>query len=62
MVLNKLDIPGTEEAARAVSAAVKDREVLQISAVTRKGIRELTAKMINYLDEFNRDQDNVNEP
>ncbi len=50
VVLNKMDLPGTEEAARAFQAAVKDREVLKISAATRKGIYKLTSKMIESLD------------
>ena len=62
IVLNKMDLPGTEEAARAFMSALKNREVIQISAAARKGLRELTAMMIKYLEEFNRDQDNVNEP
>ncbi len=50
VALNKLDLPDTKEAVEAFLAAVKDREVLQISAVTRKGIDKLNSTMIKYLD------------
>jgi len=52
VVLNKIDLSGTEEAGRAFQAAVKDREVLPISAVTRKGLDKLTAMMIQHLERF----------
>jgi GTP-binding protein len=50
VVLNKMDLPATEPVAKAFEAAVKDREVLQISAITRKGIRKLTSKMVESLE------------
>jgi GTP-binding protein len=50
VVLNKLDLPDTLPAAKAFEAAVKGREVLQISAITRKGIKKLTSKMVEVLD------------
>jgi len=62
VVLNKIDLTGTNEAGRAFQAAVKDREVLQISAVTRKGVDKLTATMIKYLEDDTQDQSNGNEP
>ncbi len=62
VVLNKMDLSGTKEAARAFQAAVKDRGVLQISAVTRKGVDELTSMMIKYLEDFNQGQSDDNEP
>jgi GTP-binding protein len=52
VVLNKMDLPDTQPAAEVFEAAVKDREVLQISAITRKGIRRLTAMMIESLERF----------
>ena len=51
VVLNKVDLPDTKEALSAFKAAVQDREVLQISAATRKGVKKLTSKMIKYLEE-----------
>jgi GTP-binding protein len=51
VVLNKMDLSGTREAVNAFKAAVKDREVLQISAATRKGVQKLTSKMIKYLED-----------
>jgi GTP-binding protein len=62
VVLNKMDLSGTKETARAFQAAVKDREVFQISAATRKGVDKLTSMMIKSLDNFNQDQGDDNEP
>jgi len=62
VVLNKIDLTGTAEAGKAFQAALKDREVLQLSAATRKGVDKLTSKMIKYLDDFNQDQSDDNEP
>ena len=62
VVLNNMDLPGTKETARAFQAAVKDREVLQISAATHKGVDKLTSMMIKSLDNFNQDQRDDNEP
>ena len=62
VALNKMDLTGTKEAARAFRAAVKDREVIQLSAVTRKGVDKLTAMMIKYLEDYNQNQSDDNEP
>ena len=62
VVLNKMDLSGTKEAARAFQAAVKDREMLQISAVTHKGVDNLTSMMIQYLENDTRDQSRDKEP
>jgi predicted GTPase len=62
VVLNKLDLPDTKEAVEAFLAAFKDREVLQISAVTRKGVDKLNSTMIKYLEDDTRDRSNGNEP
>lgn len=62
VVLNKIDLTGTNEAGRAFQAAVKDREVLQISAVTRKGVDKLTSMMIKYIEDYTQDQSNGTEP
>jgi GTP-binding protein len=62
VALNKMDLTGTNEAARAFQAAFKDREVLQLSAVTRKGVDKLTSMMIKYLEDFNQGQSDDNEP
>jgi GTP-binding protein len=51
VVLNKMDLSGTKEAVNAFKEAAKDREVLQISAATRKGVQKLTSKMIKYLED-----------
>jgi len=62
VVLNKTDLSGTNEAGRAFQAAVKDRDVLQISAVTRKGVDKLTSMMIKYIEDYTQDQSNGSEP
>ena len=49
LVLNKMDIPGTEQIAEIFQAAVKDRQVLLISAAARKGIDALKLKLVEYL-------------
>jgi GTP-binding protein len=49
LVLNKMDIPGTEPIAEIFQEAVKDRPVLMISAATRKGIDALKLKIVEYL-------------
>ena len=63
VALNKMDLPGTKEAARAFQAAVKDREVFQISAITHKGVDKLTSMMVESLERFTtQDQNSDNEP
>jgi len=52
LVLNKMDLAGTDTAAKIFQAALKDREVLLISAVTRKGVKQLTSKIIERLNQF----------
>ena len=53
IALNKLDLPGTEERARAFKAALKKRTRLyRISAATVKGVDQLLAQISNRLDEL----------
>ncbi len=53
IALNKLDLPGTEERARAFKAALKKRSKLYlISAATVKGVDQLLAQISNRLDEL----------
>lgn len=53
IALNKLDLPGTEERARAFKAALKKRTTLYlISAATVKGVDQLLAQISNRLDEL----------
>ena len=49
VVLNKMDIPGTEKAAKIIQTAIKDRQVLQISAATRRGIELLKLRLVEFL-------------
>jgi GTP-binding protein len=50
VVLNKIDLPDTAEAAKLLQTALKDREVMLISAATRKGVEQLISKLIELLD------------
>jgi GTP-binding protein len=53
IALNKLDLPGTEERARAFKAALKKRTRIHlISAATVKGVDQLLAQISNRLDEL----------
>ena len=49
IVLNKMDITGTAQGAEAFQAAVKDRQVLLISAAARQGIEALKLKLVECL-------------
>ena len=51
IVLNKMDITGADQAAEAFEAAINGRQVLKISAATRKGIEPLKFKLAEFLDE-----------
>jgi GTP-binding protein len=50
VVLNKLDLPGADEAARRFQSAFKDKKVTVISALTGKGIEELKAQLVQLLN------------
>jgi GTP-binding protein len=52
LVLNKMDLPGTDRTAKILQQMLKDREILLISAVTRKGVEQLISKIIERLDQF----------
>ena len=53
IALNKLDLPGTEERARAFKTALKKRtKPYLISAATVKGVDQLLAQISNRLDEL----------
>lgn len=51
VVLNKIDLSDTKKAVKAFKDAVQEREILQISAATRKNVQKLTSKMMKYLEE-----------
>ncbi|MBT8365193.1 MAG: GTPase ObgE [Deltaproteobacteria bacterium] len=52
LVLNKMDLPGANRAAKTLQAMLKDREVLLISALTREGVEQLISKIVERLDQF----------
>jgi GTP-binding protein len=53
VVLNKLDLPGAQEMATSFHSALKGKEVISISALTGKGIEDLTSQIIQLLDKHN---------
>lgn len=56
VVLNKIDLPEAQEAARAFAAAAGDLDILLISAITGKGTSALKSKLVEIL---NRSPDKV---
>ncbi len=50
VVLNKIDLPDVREAAKKFQTAVKEKQVILISALTGKGIENLNSKIIQLLD------------
>jgi GTP-binding protein len=50
VVLNKLDLPGTDAAAESFKHAIPDTEVLTISALEGNGLDKLKSKILQYLD------------
>ena len=54
VVVNKLDLPGADEAATIFKAAVKDKNVLLISAINGTGIDKLKAQIVKCLNNLNK--------
>ena len=52
LVLNKMDLPGAKRTAKALQTMFKEREVLLISALTRKGVKQLISKLTERLVQF----------
>jgi len=50
LVLNKIDLPGTEALCREFMSAVEERTVLLISAATGRGLSGLKGKLLQLLD------------
>ncbi|MDH3881818.1 MAG: Obg family GTPase CgtA, partial [Desulfobacteraceae bacterium] len=50
VVLNKLDLPGVRKAAEIFQSAIKDKEVLFISALTGQGLEQLKSQIVQLLD------------
>ena len=50
IVLNKLDIPGTKEAADVFQSAAKGKKIELISAITGKGVDHLILRILEILD------------
>ena len=56
LVLNKMDLTGTDQTAKILQTMLKDREISLISAVTREGLDQLISKIIERLDQFHGDE------
>ena len=57
IVLNKMDLTGADEVADQFRAAIGDKDVILMSAVTGKGVKQLLAKMVQLIDrEYSGDQ------
>lgn len=52
-VLNKMDIPGTEQKAMAFESALPDVKIFRISAFTRQGVKPLLNFLSTLLDRLN---------
>ncbi len=52
LVVNKLDLPGADEAANIFKSAAKDKKILLISAINRTGIEELKSQIVKLLDNY----------
>lgn len=50
VVLNKMDLPDVREAAKKFQTALKEKQVIFISALTGQGIENLKSKIIQLLD------------
>jgi GTP-binding protein len=59
IVLNKMDVTGAKETADKIQSALKDKEVLRISAVTGKGVKQLLARLVQILDDINNRENNM---
>lgn len=54
VVLNKMDLPGTQEAADAFAAAMDAEPVILISAIKKRGIKRLISRILELLDKPGR--------
>jgi GTP-binding protein len=52
VVVNKLDLPGADEAANIFKSAAKDKKILLISAINQTGIEELKSQIVKLLDNY----------
>ena len=50
VALNKLDLPGAQQAAEAFDAAAQDEAAVLISALTGQGVDELISQIVQMLD------------
>jgi GTP-binding protein len=50
VVLNKLDLPEARQRAEIFQSALKEKKTILISALTRRGLSELTSQIVQWLD------------
>ena len=53
VVLNKIDLPDVREASKKFQSALKEKQVILVSALTGQGIENLNSKIIQLLDSSN---------
>jgi len=61
VVVNKLDLPGADEAANIFKSAAKDKKILLISAITQTGIEDLKSQIVKLLDNHSDSEFTVEE-
>ncbi|NNL42770.1 MAG: GTPase ObgE [Desulfobacterales bacterium] len=59
VVLNKLDLPGADEASQVFESAASDMKILRISAIDQTGIEQLKSQMVKLLDRLSRGPDSL---
>lgn len=52
IVANKMDLPGSKENLERFKEVYKDKEIIEVSAATKEGTRELIFKLKNILEEL----------
>lgn len=57
VVLNKMDMPGTEVAAASFVAAINKKPVFEISSITGKGVDNLVAELNKIINQSDSDDD-----
>lgn len=53
VVLNKMDLSGTDKTAAAFESALAEKKVLRISAASGNGIEKLNSRIVHLLDDIN---------
>lgn len=62
VVLNKMDVTGTDKTADLFKNALENRHVILLSAVTGRGVRQLLTTIVNMLDRISATKNADHEP